>query len=80
MPPAPTNAFVVDAYLSSEAELGDVLTRAAPHASPEQCASAAYGILTMALGNVFMSDIEVSHERTARARRMAELLVDELTR
>jgi TetR/AcrR family transcriptional repressor of bet genes len=71
---------VVHAYLSSESELGDLLSQAAPQASLEQRASAAYGILTIALGNVFMSDIEVSHERTARARRSAELLVNEVMR
>ena len=71
-------AVVVHAYLSSEEELRRLLERTAPHASAEELATTAYGVLTIALGNVFMSDLEVSDDRTARARRSAETLIDQL--
>lgn len=71
-------AVVVDAYLSSESELRSLLAAAAPQASADETGRTAYGVLAIALGNVFMSDIEVSPERTAVARRNAEVLVDRL--
>lgn len=71
-------AVIVAAYGSSESELRRLLTVATPRASEEEIARTASALLAMALGTVFLSDVQVSPERTARARRTAELLVAEL--
>ncbi len=52
-----------------------MLAVAAPHAPADVIGRAAYGVLAIALGNVFMSDLEVSPERTALARTNAEVLL-----
>jgi AcrR family transcriptional regulator len=69
-------AVVIDAYLSSETELRSLLAAAAPQAPADEIGRTAYGVLVIALGNVFMSDIQPSPERTAVARGNAELLID----
>ncbi|GAA1698481.1 hypothetical protein GCM10009792_18160 [Microcella alkalica] len=66
---------IVAAYRSSELELQELLARAAPSASRDEIARTAYSLLAMALGNVFLSDVEVSPERTEQARRTAEVAV-----
>lgn len=68
-------AIVVDAYLSSQTELSTILAAAYADASPSDRGRVAYGILSIALGNVFMADLEVSPQRTALARQSAELLI-----
>ncbi|MBX3196473.1 MAG: TetR family transcriptional regulator [Microbacteriaceae bacterium] len=72
------HAVVSGAYLSSEVELAALIGGAAPRASTDDVASVAYGVVALALGNVFMSDIEVSDEHTRRARNNAERLVNGL--
>lgn len=69
------HAIVVDAYLSSQTELAAILAATCPDSDPDAQADVAYGILTLAIGNVFMADLEVSAQRTASARRSAELLI-----
>ncbi|WP_291048864.1 TetR/AcrR family transcriptional regulator [Herbiconiux sp.] len=69
------HAIVVDAYLSSQSELAAILATTHPECEPDARADAAYGILTLAIGNVFMADLEVSAQRTASARRSAERLI-----
>lgn len=70
--------ILVEAYLSVPAVLEILLEGAAPLASPEARASTAYGLLTLALGNVFLTDIEESPERTRLARSSAERLISHL--
>lgn len=72
--------IVIDAYLSSQAELEVILEAAHTQATRAERANVAYGILTIAIGNVFMADLEVSAQRNAAARRSAELLIDTLSR
>ncbi|WP_440708683.1 TetR/AcrR family transcriptional regulator [Herbiconiux sp. YIM B11900] len=69
------HAIVVDAYLSSQTELAAILATTRPGCEPDARADVAYGILTLAIGNVFMADLEVSAQRTASARRSAERLI-----
>ncbi|MEB7505761.1 TetR/AcrR family transcriptional regulator [Arthrobacter koreensis] len=73
------HAIVLRAYTGSQNELAALLAQACPEAAPAACRNVAYGILTIALGNVFMADIEVSSQRTAVARQSAELLVATLS-
>ncbi|MBD8044596.1 TetR family transcriptional regulator [Arthrobacter sp. Sa2BUA2] len=73
------HAIVLRAYTGSQNDLASLLAKAHPEATPAACRNVAYGILTIALGNVFMADIEVSAQRTAVARQSAELLVTTLS-
>ncbi|MBD7995760.1 TetR family transcriptional regulator [Arthrobacter sp. Sa2CUA1] len=73
------HAIVLRAYTGSQNELAALLAQACPEAAATSCRNVAYGILTIALGNVFMADIEVSAQRTAVARQSAELLVATLS-
>nr|WP_274635940.1 hypothetical protein [Microbacterium bovistercoris] len=59
-------------------ELTTLLTAASPHSPVQKCERVAAGVVSIALGNVFMSDIEVSPSRNASARATAELLVGTL--
>lgn len=74
------NAIVLKAYTSSQNELAALLIAEHPDATPDACERIAYGILTIAIGNVFMADIEVDARRTASARQAAEQLVATLPR
>lgn len=70
--------ILVEAYLSVPAALEKLLERAAPLTSTEARAATAYGLLTLALGNVFLTDIEESPERTRLAHLSAERLISHL--
>lgn len=72
--------ILVEAYLSVPVALEKLLERAAPSTSPEARTSTAYGLLTLALGHVFLTDIEESPERTRLARISAEGLISHLER
>ena len=71
-------AVVVDAYRSSEAELRALLSGVAPRGGDDEVARIASGVLAIAIGTVFLSDLEMSPERTALARRNAETLIEGL--
>ncbi|THG33271.1 TetR/AcrR family transcriptional regulator [Naasia lichenicola] len=66
---------VTGAYLTSLMELQHLLTAAAPSVEADRVNAVAYGVLTVALGNVFMADLEVSPARTELARKNAEALI-----
>lgn len=71
--------IVLHAYESMHDELAALLAAASPATAAEECARVAAGVVSIALGNVFMSDIEVSPSRNAAARATAELLIGTLT-
>jgi AcrR family transcriptional regulator len=71
--------ILVAAYLSVPAVLERLLADAAPHATAEERSATAYGLLTLALGHVFLTDIEESAARTRLARQSADRLVASLT-
>ncbi|MBN9176417.1 MAG: TetR family transcriptional regulator [Microbacterium sp.] len=74
------HAVVVSAYASAESELVAALSAAYPAARPDDVERTAKGVMSIAIGNVFMSDLEVSAERTRLARASAELLIAALAR
>ncbi|GAA5030667.1 TetR/AcrR family transcriptional regulator [Microbacterium fluvii] len=74
----PIRPILVAAYVGTQSALERLLASAAPAAAPALRAQVAYGILSLALGNVFMGDVEVSAERTALARAAADHLIASL--
>lgn len=70
--------IVERAYLSSRDELAALLEREYPAAPAPARESVAYGVLVIALGNVFMGDVEITAQRTDSARASAEHLISSL--
>lgn len=70
--------IVTQAYLSSQQELTDLLQAEHPTAGRDECEGTAYGVLVIALGNVFMGDVDLSAQRTRSARDSAEVLIRKL--
>jgi len=66
------------AYTGTEATIARMLAAEHPHLSPEACSRTAYGIVAIALHNVFMSDIQSSVAGTDAARGAAEQLLASL--
>ena len=66
------------AYSGTEAAIARMLAAEHPHLSPETCRRTAYGIVAIALHNVFMSDIKSSAADTDAARGAAEQLLASL--
>lgn len=75
---ADLHVVVTGAYASAESELATILTRALPSASGGELDRTAKGIMSIAIGNVFMTDLEVDPERTRLARESAVILLDAL--
>ncbi|WP_156759090.1 TetR/AcrR family transcriptional regulator [Microbacterium karelineae] len=63
------------AYTRTRVQLRELIARERPNASPESCATAAYGVLTCALGSVFLGDFDRDPSRLAHARAAAEALL-----
>ncbi|SDL36589.1 TetR/AcrR family transcriptional regulator [Microbacterium azadirachtae] len=72
---AEIHTIVLRAYLSFETALTDILHRAHPDAAPRECRRVAYAVLATAIGNTFMTDLELSPERIADARSAAAELI-----
>ena len=70
--------IVAHAYLSSQQELSALLRAEHPTAKREASDGVAYGVLVIALGNVFMGDVDLSAQRTRSARESAEILIRSL--
>jgi AcrR family transcriptional regulator len=70
--------IIVRAYSGAETELRDLIAAEHPDISPAVRERVAYGLLSMAMHNVFMNDIELSDARTASARASAEWLLGTL--
>ncbi|WP_157007446.1 TetR/AcrR family transcriptional regulator [Agromyces laixinhei] len=63
------------AYTATRVQLAELVARAHPDASQESCLTAAYGVLTCALGSVFLGDFDRDPARMTRTRAAAESLV-----
>lgn len=63
------------AYASTRDRLAALLTEARPGASDAAREAAAQGILSAALGNVFIGDFDPDDGRTARARAAVDTLI-----
>ncbi|MGO1849058.1 MAG: hypothetical protein ACTH2J_00545 [Candidatus Microbacterium stercoravium] len=71
-------AVLAEAHRATRARIVTLVGQAHAAASPEQCAWAAEGILTAAMGNVFLSDFDRDSDRTAQARRAIEAMLSTL--
>lgn len=63
------------AYTATRLQLAELVSAAHPDASAETCANTAYGLLTCALGSVFLGDFDADPARMARSRAAAEALL-----
>jgi len=60
------------AYGATREQLASLIAEAKPDASTDACTTAAYGLLTSALGSVFLSDFDGDPTRLRRTRAAAE--------
>ena len=63
------------AYTRTGERIGRLVSEAHPSASADACAVVADGVLTAALGNVFLGDFHDDPKRTARTRAAIEALI-----
>lgn len=68
------------AYGGTESVIAGLLAAAYPAASRADCESTAYGVVAIALHNVFLSDIQTSTAGTDAARDAARRLIGTLAR
>lgn len=68
-------AILEQAYTGAEETIRNLLAAERPDLSPAVRAHLAYGLVSMALHNVFMNDIQASDTRTADARAAAEWML-----
>ncbi|MBT2588515.1 TetR/AcrR family transcriptional regulator [Arthrobacter sp. ISL-95] len=71
-------AVLAEAHRATRARLLALVGEARPGASAEQCSWAAEGILTAAMGNVFINDFDRDLDRTNQARRAVEAMLSTL--
>ncbi|WP_336651776.1 MULTISPECIES: TetR/AcrR family transcriptional regulator [unclassified Leucobacter] len=76
---ARTNADIADvlaaSYASTRERLAAYISRAKPHAPAAAREAAAQGVLSTALGNVFIGDFDRDEGRTVRARAAVDALL-----
>jgi AcrR family transcriptional regulator len=72
--------ILASAYAGTQAMLADLLAKHVPLSDPDQRDRVAYGVLVIALGNVFMGDVGVTVQRTDAGRSVADQLIDSLRR
>ncbi|HEY8588969.1 MAG TPA: TetR/AcrR family transcriptional regulator [Naasia sp.] len=76
---APDIAEVLStAYTATRLQLQELVVAAKPHATSDACGTVAYGILTSALGSVFLGDFDEDPTRIGRLRDAAEVLLASL--
>jgi len=63
------------AYTATRVQLAELVAAAKPGATGDACATVAYGILTCALGSVFLGDFDPDPVRRDRSRAAAEALL-----
>lgn len=63
------------AYTATRVQLAGLIAQAQPSASPDSCLTTAYGVLTCALGSVFLGDFDDDPSRRERSRAAAEALL-----
>lgn len=66
------------AYTATRLQLAELVATKHPDASPDACATVAYGILTSALGSVFLGDFDADPSRMERSRAAVEALLGTL--
>ncbi|UOQ89101.1 TetR family transcriptional regulator [Agromyces endophyticus] len=63
------------AYTATRLQLADLVAASHPDSSPDACMTVAYGVLTCALGSVFLGDFDADPTRMTRSRAAADALV-----
>jgi len=63
------------AYTATRVQLAALLVADRPDADRDACVTAAYGVLTCALGSVFLGDFDADPTRMSRSRAAAEALL-----
>ncbi|GAA1466890.1 TetR/AcrR family transcriptional regulator [Microbacterium thalassium] len=63
------------AYTATRLQLAELVGKAHPDAAEEACVTASYGVLTCALGSVFLGDFDRDPTRLAHSRAAAEALL-----
>lgn len=66
---------LTSSYGATRAQLAELVARAHPDASEGACLTVAYGLLTCALGSVFLGDFDADPSRVAHSRAAAEALL-----
>lgn len=66
------------AYTATRTQLAQLVARAYPDAPADACLTVAYGVLTCALGSVFLGDFDADPSRMAHSRAAAEALLSTL--
>ncbi|MEF2978365.1 TetR/AcrR family transcriptional regulator [Subtercola sp. YIM 133946] len=65
------------AYEQTQTVIAAAIAERHPASDPAKLDEVSFGVMTLSLGNVFMSDLEVSAARTTVARRIAEGMIAE---
>jgi AcrR family transcriptional regulator len=71
-------AVLTAAYTRTRLHLADLVVAARPAADADDCTTVAYGLLTCALGSVFVGDFDPDPARRQRSRAAADLLLASL--
>lgn len=65
-------------YTATRTQLAQLVAQAYPDASADACLTVAYGVLTCALGSVFLGDFDADPSRMTHSRAAAEALLSTL--
>lgn len=65
-------------YSATRAQLAQLVAQAHPDAAADACVTVAYGVLTCALGSVFLGDFDADPARMRYSRAAAEALLGSL--
>ncbi|SFR83367.1 transcriptional regulator, TetR family [Agromyces sp. CF514] len=68
-------AVLTTAYTATRVQLAGLVARARPDAATDACTTAAYGILSSALGTVFLGDFDADPSRVVRSRAAVDALL-----
>ncbi|KRB35202.1 TetR/AcrR family transcriptional regulator [Microbacterium sp. Root180] len=63
------------AYTATRMQLAQLVAQEHPDAAPDACVTVAYGVLTCALGSVFLGDFDADPARMTQSRAAAEALL-----
>lgn len=67
--------IMAHAYSTGQRSIAAMISTQHPHATEADCDRAAYGIMTVALGNIFIADLESSAARNTTARSIVDQIL-----
>lgn len=71
--------ILIKAYIGAETELAKLLRKEHPQIPPAQLKKIAFGVVSMAIHNVFLLDISADANTTSLAKASANLVISALT-